>query len=482
MVCEILCPVDRSSPVLIFNPKPSRSYPSWHSPCHENSCHLGSTLATFLNLIPKKIDPDTKQCPKDFTRNRKLPFPKLITFILSLVASGKSKGVDIKSGDFFRAARRSGLWPDAGEVHRSALTLARKKVSWTIFRDMLHKAVKLAYGFYPRNPVYLWHGMSVVAFDGSKYDLPATVENRGAVDPKSGFEHEGRGHYPQCLVTTAYDVFRRLPIARSVVSIHESEREQVQGLLPFVPPRCILLFDRGYPSFDLIAYLRECHPGYFLFRCPTESTFPAVEAFVESGRQEDYTVLTPSNKYLTGLGAKERERATGIQLRVIRLVSPDGKSSVLLTNMLNKSKFPREQICQLYFRRWAIEEHYRCEKVVLDVEKFHGKTPNSIRQELFAVAIMSVIARTLMVISSRVHGPRRAEYQFKNAVMTLASEAAVLVPDEPHRAVEIFSELIKAISRVRYYRSKAARPSQPRVTKKAPNKWCSRRREKLENA
>ena len=390
--------------------------------------------------------------------------------------------MDIKSGDFFRAARRSGLWPDAGEVHKSGFTKARRKVSWTIFRDILEKAVKLAYSLHPRNPDHVWKGMTVVAFDGSKYDLPATREIREEFDPQSGLQYEGRGHYPQCLVTTAYDVFRRLPIARSVVSIHGSEREEAQALLPFVPPRCVLLFDRGYPSFDLIAHLRERHSGYFLFRCPAESTFPAVEAFVRSGRQEDYIVLTPSNNYLQGLSTRQRKKARGIQLRVIRLVSPDGKVSVLLTNMLNQSRFKQEEIIGLYFRRWAVEDHYRSEKVALEIEKFHGKTPNSIRQELFAVVIMSVIARTLMVITSRVQGPRGAEFQFKNAIMTLASEAAVLVPGNPERAATIFSEILKAISRVRYYRAKKARASQPRVTKGPPNKWCTGRREKLKNA
>jgi hypothetical protein len=398
------------------------------------------------------------------------------------VASGKSKGVDIKSGDFFRAARRSGLWPDAQEIHRSGLTKARKKVPWTIFRDILEKAVKLAYSLFPRDPAYLWHGMTVVAIDGSKYDLPATKEIREEFDPHSGFQYEGRGHYPQCLVTTAYDVFRRLPIARTVVSIHGSEREEAQALLPLLPPRCILLFDRGYPGFDLITYLREHHKGYFLFRCPAESTFPAVEAFVRSGRHDDYIALTPSNNYLAGLSARQRKKARGIQLRVIRLVSPEGKVSVLLTNMLNKSSFPTEDIIELYFRRWGVEDHYRNEKVVLEIEKFHGKTPNSIRQELFAIVVMSVIARTLMVVTSGAHGPKGAEFQFKNAVMTLASEAAVLAADQPERAVRIFSEILKAISRVKYYRSKAARPTQPRVTKRPPNKWCSGRQEKLKNA
>ena len=112
-------------------------------------------------------------CTKHFTRTRKLPFQRLVTFILSLVTSGKSKGVDIKSGEFFKTARRSGLWPDAEAVHRSALTRARKKVSWTVFRDILKEAVDLAYKLWPRDPSYLWHGMTVIAIDGSKDDLPA---------------------------------------------------------------------------------------------------------------------------------------------------------------------------------------------------------------------------------------------------------------------------------------------------------------------
>ena len=436
-----------------------------------------------MKLIPKEIDGQVKRLATDFTRIRKLPFPRLIAFILSLTAGGKSRGVDIKSGDFFKDSLRSGLWPDAEAVQRSSLTKARKKVCWTIFRDLLQKAVELAYSLFPREPSYLWHGFTVIAFDGSKYDLPATEEIRQEFDPQSGFQYEGRGHYPQCLVMTAYDVFRRLPIARSIVSIHGSEREEAQALLPFIPARSVLLYDRGFPSYELIRCLREEHKsGYFVFRCPAESTFPAVEAFVRNGLQEDYICIAPSNNYLKGLNGKQRKRAKGIQLRVIRLVSPDGTISVLLTNLLNQSTFHREEIIDLYFRRWAIEDHYRNEKMVLEIEKFHGQTPNSIRQELFGIVIMSVIARTLMVLTSKVHGSKGAEFQFKNAVMTLAKEAAVLVPDDPEKAVEIFSEILREIKRVRYYRPKSPRPSRPRVTKRPPNKWCSGRREKLKNA
>ena len=390
--------------------------------------------------------------------------------------------MDIKSGEFFRNARRSGLWPEAQAVHRCSLSRSRKKLPWTIFRDILKDAVELAYKLWPRDPSYLWHGMSVIGIDGSKYNLPATEENRKEFDPKSGLDHAGKGHYPQCLVSTAYDVFRRFPVARTVVSIHGSERKEALNLLASIRPGAVLLFDRGYPSYHLICSLRDRYNGYFIFRCPAKSTFPAVEEFVRSGRQEGYILLHPSNNYLEGLSRRQLKKAKVIQLRIIRLVSPDGTVSVLLTNLLNQSRFPGKDIVSLYFRRWEVETNYRNEKVVLEIEQFHGKSANSIRQEIYAVTIMSVIARTLMVVTSRVHGTSTAELQFKNAIMTLAAEAAVLAPDDPDKAVEIFSEILAAISRVKYYRPKRPRASKPRVTKSPPNKWCFGRRKKLEKS
>ncbi len=443
------------------------------------SDRITSCMNKFLNLIPKSMDPERKLSKSYFTRNRELPFPKLITFILSITASGKSKGVDTKSADLSRNARRSGLWPDVRAVHRSSVTKARKKIPWEVFRDLLGKAVEIAQDLWPQWRQYLWHGMSVYATDGSKYNLPATEENRQEFDPQSGLQSSGKGHYPQCLVSTLYDVFRHLPIARTITGLHGSEREEVKNLLPFVPPGNVWIFDRGYPSYELILYLINHFRGYFIFRAPASGTFPAVEEFIRSGKEEDVIWITPSNKYMRTIKIKERKNRKLIKLRIIRLVSPDGTISVLLTSLHNKKEFPATEIIALYFKRWEIESYYRDEKSVLEIEKFHSKTPNSIRQELFAVMVMSVIARTLMVISQEESFSEFQEVQFKNAIMNLASEVAVLVSEDPEKAVQIFKELIQEIARVKYYRKKGPRPSQPRVTKKPLNKWCSRKSKKI---
>jgi hypothetical protein len=166
--------------------------------------------------------------------------------------------VDGKSGAFFRHARRSGLWPEAEAVHRSAVTKARAQWPWAAFAQLHQEAVRLAYDLWPDAEADTWQGLSVFAIDGSKYRLPASQALREAFDPDSGLDHPGKGHYPECLVSTVYDVFRRLPMARRVRPIAKAnEREALKALLPQIPPGGVLLLDRGYPSYALIDFLNQ---------------------------------------------------------------------------------------------------------------------------------------------------------------------------------------------------------------------------------
>ena len=321
--------------------------------------------------------------------------------------------------------------------------------------------------------------------DGSKFNLPATEQLREAFDPESGLGNAGKGHYPQCLVSTVYDVFRQLPVARTITSIAEgNEREEAETLLANLPHLAnLLLFDRGYPSYKLIKCLLEhAQSPEFVFRCPASSTFPAVEKFVRSGKPDDIIYLDVSESYKRNRSILNRHHAQPLRLRVIRLESPDGTVSVLVTNLFGNAEFPVESIIELYFRRWKVEEHYRNEKTYLDIECFHSRTENGIRQELFAVLVMCVIARTMMVMA--IPGSLKTKYtpQFKNAVISLALDAAVLTSSNPEVAVRIFEEILKEMTRVKYYKLTNKRKSQPRVSNKPINKWQKAKAKRKDNA
>jgi len=157
-----------------------------------------------------------------------------VVFILHIV-SGDTKGIDIKSGLFFKTARQCGVWHNARPATRSAVTKARKKLHWKVFESVFSSVVSLALRHWPTNAKYLWHGMSVFAIDGSKFTMPASAEIRDYFDPDCGLQNVGKGHYPQALVSTAFDVSRRIPVARTVMPNNTSERKEAMAMLARMP-------------------------------------------------------------------------------------------------------------------------------------------------------------------------------------------------------------------------------------------------------
>ncbi|MBF0343049.1 MAG: hypothetical protein HQL06_02350 [Nitrospirae bacterium] len=47
----------------------------------------------------------------------------------------------------------------------------------------------------------------------------------------------------------------------------------------------------------------------------------------------------------------------------------DGTAALLVTNLFDQTVYTREDIIDLYFKRWAIEGGYRDEKASLEIEK-----------------------------------------------------------------------------------------------------------------
>jgi hypothetical protein len=436
-------------------------------------------LTLFLHFVQTLTTPRFQ----DFSRCRMLPLAHLIVVLISLTASGRDQGVATKLDAFFTMARRSGLWPAGHSPHRSALTKARAKLPWQAFATLLRRSVALAYEVFPAREEYQWRGLSVFAFDGPTYTLPATEAIRQAFDPHSGLASPGRGHYPPCLVMTVYDVLRRLPVGRTICTLQDGdERVQAQRLLHLLPPDSVSLFDRGFPrSGFLYALHHNAHRS--VMRCPATSTFPAVAAFVRSGRVETVLWLTPSDTFKRHLTPTQRRTRTSLRRRAIRLAAPDGTVSVLLTNLVDPRRFPRTAIIALYWRRWAVETHYRDEKTLQHIAQFHSRTPDGIRQELFAILIGCVIARTLTALAVPSESIETAQSlvrpQLKNALRCFARDAALLMPAHPGHALVILQELLHAIRQVKYYKPKAPRPSRPRVNKHPVNKWQSDRQKKL---
>jgi hypothetical protein len=373
-------------------------------------------------------------------------------------------------GEFIEQATDQGLCTQADGVHASALTKARAKVPWQVFQTLHHEAVTHALALFPADPRYQWKGMNVYAIDGSKFRLPASAAIRAHFDPESGLAQPGRGHYPMALVSTAYDVFRRVPLARSVVPIAQAdERVQAQALLPQLPTGAVLVFDRGYPSAQMIHHGLTHYNGHVLFRCPATNSFAAVTAFIKSGRHEAMITLAPTST------------TPAITLRAIRLSGPDGKLSVLLTSLQDRQQYSRQSIIKLYFRRWRIETHYRTEKQHVQIEQFHARTVNGVLQELFAVLAVMVMAQTFAALTVPVRETAKCVVfaQLKYAITAFGQKLFCFIVPRWRAVRHLLERLVQTLHRHRHYQPKTPKPSQPRASKTPANKWQSQKIQRL---
>jgi hypothetical protein len=103
-----------------------------------------------------------------------------------------------------------------------------------------------------------------------------------------------------------------------------------------------------------------------------------------------------------------------------------------------------------------VETHYLDEKKSMEIEEFHSRSVNGIKQAFFAVLIMSVIARTLTALAMPPSYNEKtiATPPFKHAITTLAADAMVLVCDNPAVTLKILEEILDEIRRVKYYKPK----------------------------
>lgn len=439
-----------------------------------------SLLDELSSIIPESINSDYILKKNAFSRERSLPLKKLLSFTLSAASAHKNSSIATRLNEFFSTTNTFGLWKNNSVCSSSAVSKARQKIHWNAFHDMFLNAVSLAkHTISDKN--HLWHDMQVIAIDGSKYTLPHTKDIVEEFDPNAGLQNSGKGHYPQCIVLTAYDALAEIPLSSQLMPVHTSERSIAMALIPSLPKGAVLLHDRGFPSFKYQYFLHNNYDGHYLMRCKASHlTFSAVSEFIKSGKSQDIITIVPSACVLKEL-SEDQHPISPVIVRALRVQNPVDKTiSVLLTTLLDFNEYSYEELVDLYFKRWPIEVHFRNEKCTFEIEKFHTRSINGIKQEFFAVATVTVIARILTHIEFiEKHNHKSSMPQFKNAVICFAMYAAVLVPDEPLQALKVFDLLLENIKRVRYYKHKTKRKGFPRVSKKAPNKWCQKRMIKI---
>jgi len=296
---------------------------------------------------------------KYFSREGKIGFVNLISFMLNLVKKNLQKELD----DYFKLIKS-----DKNRITKQAFSEARKKLSYQSFKELYDLTTKTANN---GDDMIFFKGYRVSAIDGTSI----AVENSSDLLEYFGSSGAG-GKTATAKASALYDVNNDVLMDVQLEKYSCGERElayrHIEALKVLGLRKDLIIFDRGYISNELISKLIE-NGIHFLMRVRHKfnleiDKISAPDSFVKIAHNENCC-----------------------KLRVIKFELPSGEIETLITD-LPQNEFEHSEFKELYFKRWPIESKYDVVKNKLQLENFTGKTVLSVYQDFYASMYLANVA------------------------------------------------------------------------------------------
>jgi hypothetical protein len=320
---------------------------------------------------------------KDFTRQRLLSFPVVMLMLLQKT----TKSVQRHLHNFLDR-----LWPEqpARKVTAGAWSQARAKFRHTAFIE-LNQEVLLP-GFYaPEQAAHrrTWHGHRLLGCDGSLLRLPAQAELSERFGTVAVANHLGDTgtRYTPARLSVLYDLLNQLGVDARMEPVATSEVEMAAAQLEHVQRGDVLVWDRGFTGFVLMARVLA-RGADFVGRCSQGSFAAAQELFRQNraGRSRRVTLMAPRDQTAR---LAEAALPTELIVRFVSLRLPTGELEVLVTSLLEEEQYPTGEFLDAYHYRWNHETFHQMLKGRLDLENWSGWTEEAIRQDVQAAVLVS---------------------------------------------------------------------------------------------
>ena len=353
-----------------------------------------------------------------------------------------------------------------GTPGRSTLCQARKRVGVAPLRRLCEAVVVLLGK--PATPGAFYQGLRLMSIDGFVLDLPDSEANvRAFSRPGSG---RTAGAFPQARVVSLCETGSHVLWRSLIKPCHRGEIAMARVLLRYLLASMLLLWDRGFLSYDLVQQVLQ-RRAQLLARVKTNLVFTPLEHL-------------PDGSYLAKLYPSPKHRRLdreGILVRIIDYTFEDpqrpgsGEKNRLLTTLLDAAAHPAPGLIVLYHERWE-------EEVTIDEFKTHqrerpvlrSQTPAGVVQEIYGLLIGHYLIRVLMHQAAAQRGVDPQRISFVNALKILRCR----LPECPssHRGLgawlrRVVDEISEEILEPRRNRIN------PRVIRKKMSNWPKKKPE-----
>jgi hypothetical protein len=190
------------------------------------------------------------------------------------------------------------------------------------------------------------------------------------------------------LASFAYDVLNDIPTNACLEKVQAEKNLLFEHHFKHIQPDTICIYDRGYADYAVAAVhvLRGVH---FVIRFPMNSTYKEVEEFVRSSERDKIITLHATSHYRPQV--KTGVYPGQVQVRLVKVVLPTGEIEVLMTSLLDQTKYKISDFKFLYGKRWGVETGFDRFKHQLEVECFSSGKVNNIKQDFHAAVFLQVL-------------------------------------------------------------------------------------------
>jgi hypothetical protein len=365
----------------------------------------------------------SKKRREDFSRNRKMPFKKLMAFMLGMVKESSQNALE----RFFPKLK------EATRMSQQAISLARQKVKWEAFRELFQASVRGSYN----ETIKDWRGFLLMAIDSSHIALPRDAvlrEYYGAV----GHELSAVTARVSLLYDIENDIIVDAKLEKLAVDERSLAKAPVEALSSamagnFKKRKIIVIFDRGYPSRDFIKYLQDKEIKYAM-----------------RARKRFNSRMDKMRR-----GSKVIRLTEDIRTRALVFRLTSGEREMLTTN-LDEQEMGDEAFPELYYKRWPIETKYNQMKQKFELENFSGRLADNIKQGFYAMMTISNMLASGLREANEKLGKERAKkerkYEYRanmnHAVGVLKDRLiGILIADDRSIRKYLYRELVSDIKR-----------------------------------
>lgn len=357
-------------------------------------------------------------CPGGKNFSRKSPLTRETVIRLLISAEG---------GSLDKNLHAAGI-----EVTASAVTQRRAQIDPAVFRAVFNTFNANC------TDTEFFRGYRLLAVDGTTVNLPRNPSSASFVCNEGIPDGVNQLH-----VTPLYDLMSRT--FADVIIQPEPKKDEIGALVSMLKrntfsQNTLIIADRGFESYNLIAHCLEKQNTYFLIRVKQSHSamrevakLPMMEvdcniAFTITTTQtnEDkrcgYIHLQVPKKSKAGSktrrGRWDFPSPYPMRFRICRFMLDSGEFETVATSL--PPSFSLEDIRKLYHMRWGIETSFRDLKYTLGLVNLHGKSDKFAEQEIYASLIAFNYTSRIcheVVIRQPKEGILAYKVNFKMAVM-----------------------------------------------------------------